>query len=63
MEADNELGADVGLGGCDQGHETLANVGAFLFGDGDDRRVGGGDGGIVGFGPAFVDAILEVDGG
>jgi hypothetical protein len=58
LQRNDQLRADIRLGGVgEDGDQACANRGLFVVGDG---RGGGGD--AVGFGPALVDAVLEVDG-
>lgn len=58
LQRNDQLRADIRLGGVgEDGDQACADRGLFVVGDG---RGGGGD--AVGFGPALVDAVLEVDG-
>lgn len=58
LQRDDQLWTDVRLGGVGKnGDQTSADRCLFVVGDG----VGGGRN-AVGLGPAFVDAVLEVNG-
>ncbi len=55
LKGDDELSADGGLRGSDDGDDAGPHGGFLVVGDGAGRG-----GGVLGFGPAATDAVLEV---